>query len=67
MKKADAVMYVIICCDVTQNRRLVRERGGRSAGSLNSSSFLSKFYGWLPHRQTDRQTDRLICTQADWM
>jgi len=45
MKKADAVMYVVICCDVTQNRRLVGERGSRCAGSLNSNSFLSKFYG----------------------
>ena len=45
MKRADAVIYVIMCCDVTQNRRLVRERGSRPAGSLNSSSFLSKYYG----------------------
>jgi hypothetical protein len=65
MKRADAVAYVIICSDVTQNRRLMRKRGSRSAGSLNSSSFLSKYYGCLPHtdRQTDRQTDRL----TDWL
>ena len=71
MKRADAVMYVVTCCDVTQNRRLVRERGSRSAGSLNTSSFVSKYCGWLPHRQTDWLTDWLndwlIRTQADWL
>jgi hypothetical protein len=63
------VCFMSVCvlwaCVCVCNRRLVREYGSRSAGSLNSSSFLSKYYSCLPHtdRQTDRQPDRL----TDWL